>query len=585
MISLPYLERLTGESIKVDVPESRAEAKEVWEWLVALAEEDHEKWRAAFRMHTATSLYLMGLVTSWCQDDDPFYGRLEVDCDFQWEYCWWVQFHSDDVVDTTARQHFKSTWRHVRCLQELAKDPDACIGIFSMDYQSGSLKHLNRIKQELESNEVLKAGWPDVFWKNPRKEASLWNAEKGLNVKRRGGHISPSLSAYTFVGGSLPVGSRFKVLYFDDLEETYNTRSAVSREQLISQFRNALNLGGRKTVRWIPGTFHHESGLLKWLVEQGWQHHALTAEDTSKPPPDIAKLYDRFEGVRPDTGAKIPDGVRDIRLEGEPRFLHPLECAIARFEQGHEVYQRQNMADPFAGVHLRFRPEWVSENMRIQGPLRKVARGCNLYIVSDPSRGIRDAQAAWVIAADAEERLLVVDGFRDHLEPMEWCEKIYHLALSWGQVSTVVDIRVEAVGQSTWDWMLRQYFQNQAYAGPPVYGIGEYRGSSGNEDNPVERMRAWVRLQPLFSSGKIRLPTELIVTNKSGKTFDLIDYFVRVEYLKFPQAQTKDLMDALALIRAPVDKAPEVIYPVQGDLLVDLPREPAGPWGDETSWI
>lgn len=587
--SYTYTERLNQATVELTLPDTREQAKELFAEIAHLAETDPVRWKAEVRAWTAADLYLCGLFCSWWQRRDGWTGRLEVDCDFQFEFARWVQLESDDALDFTARQHAKSTWRHTRIFQEVFRNPETTVGIFSFDLQKGARKHLVRWKTEAETNAVFKAAWDDVLYQDPREDGAFWSVENGCTVRRRGAHIVPTVSAYTFMKG-LPTGARFSILYFDDVETEETVEAVEQRDKVQERFRSAINLGGRGTRVWMPGTFHHTMGLLSDLIKKGWKSHNFPAEDVREEAPDIAEIFDRFGGVRPDTGADIPEEVRSIRLAGAPVYLHPLECAILRFQEGNEKYEQQYMGNPLSGVVHRFRPEWVAPEMRIRADLQDFAAGKFGYLLSDPSKGLRDPAVGLMVAADSDKRLIVVDGFRRKLTPEQWAHEMYLLAVNWSNVMQIQQIRVEVFGQATWDTVLRQYFQAKRYTGAPIYGVGEYRGSTSNKKNDPGLMRAWMRLEPLLRTGRLRFPGELIVTNDDGNPYDLIRYFIDYEYVPFPQPATDDVLDCLSLLGVPEDKVPALVFPdrwVSWQDRDDEPDEPRGfmPGIEQESWL
>lgn len=587
--SYTYHERANGETVELTLPDNLAQAKELWDEVASYAETDPLRWKAAFRMWSAADLYFLGLACSWWQRRDLWTGRLEVDCDFQFDFARWVQLESDDALDYTARQHGKSTWRHTRMFQEIFRNPEITIGIFSFDLQKGARKHLVRWKIEAETNAALKAAWDEVLWNNPREDGAFWSVENGCTVKRRGAHVMPTVSAYTFMKG-LPTGARFGIIYLDDVETEETVEADEQREKVQERFKSAINLGGRGTRTWIPGTFHHTMGLLNNLIKRGWKSHNFPAENVREPAPDIAEIYDRFGGVRPDTGADIPEEVRNVRLAGMPVYLHPLECAILRFQEGNEKYEQQYMGNPLSGVVHRFRPEWVASELRVRADMYDFAAGKFGYVLSDPSKGLRDPAVGLVLAADSDQRLIVVDGFRRKLTPEQWAHEMYLMTVNWSNVMQIQQIRVEVFGQATWDTVLRQYFEKKRYGGPPIFGVGEYRGSSANRKNDPALMRAWMRLEPLFRTSRLRFPEELMVINDDGNPYDLIRYFIDYEYTPFPQPQTDDILDCLSLLGVPEDKAPPLIFPERWVSWQDEapePRQTPGmiPGLEEESWL
>jgi hypothetical protein len=59
------------------------------------------------------------------------------------------------------------------------------------------------------------------------------------------------------------------------------------------------------------------------------------------------------------------------------------------------------------------------------------------------------------------------------------------------------------------------------------------------------------RLVPLFENGRIWLPESLNVTNREGRSEDLVNVFVEQELMAFPVGAHDDMLDALARIAEP----------------------------------
>lgn len=557
-LSYTYTERLNGETVEVTLPENRKQAWEVYREVMALADKDPAAFKGAVRLWTASDLYICGLFHSWSWMTDPWYDRPEVDCDFQFEHARWVQFEGDGSLNYSARKHWKSTWNRVRMSQEIVRDPDVCIAIFSADLKLAQ-KHLNSWKTEVETNDIMKMSWDDVFYQNPRDDGAFWSLEKGCTVKRTRSSISPTVSAYTFLAG-LPDGSRFGIIVYTDIETDKSIEAEEQRDKVKRRFRKSLQLGGIGCRKWFEGTFKHPAGLLRGLIEDRWPAVCFTAEDLEHPPPDIAVLYDECGGRTP-KGSKIPEPVREIRLRGKPRYLHPLQCAMDRWEQTDEVYEMESMGDPLAGQGLRFRPEWVAESLRVKADLHEFARGKLGYILSDPSKGLRDPSVGLVLVTDSDKTITLVGGFRKKASPSEWESLMYGLVSEWQHDIDIRQIRIEVYGQATWDHNLRSYFEARNFNGPPVFGVGTHYGNRRPMDLDQGLFRAWSRLEPLFRTGKLRLPTRLMVTDEKDTPYCLVEYFIDHEYSLFPKPPTDDIFAALSLLGEPEYKVPGLEYP------------------------
>ena len=89
---------------------------------------------------------------------------------------------------------------------------------------------LRVIETALETNEVLRALWPNRVWDNPRKESKKWN-EKEMIVPRRTEWPDPSIRAIG-VGGAV-TGAHPSVLIKDDLITLEAANSPVVMQAAI----------------------------------------------------------------------------------------------------------------------------------------------------------------------------------------------------------------------------------------------------------------------------------------------------------------------------------------------------------------
>ena len=128
-----------------------------------------------------------------------------------------VEADPDGHLDFWAREHWKSSIiTFAGSLQEIAKDPEITIGIFSHNTQHSRDRFVLRLKREMEMNPNLPRYYPDVFWANPKKDASIWSRDSGLIVQRQGNPAEPTLSGWGLVDGQ-PTGSHFRLIIYDDV--------------------------------------------------------------------------------------------------------------------------------------------------------------------------------------------------------------------------------------------------------------------------------------------------------------------------------------------------------------------------------
>jgi phage terminase large subunit-like protein len=77
----------------------------------------------------------------------------------------------------------------------------------------------------------------------------------------------------------------------------------------------------------------------------------------------------------------------------------------------------------------------------------------------------------------------------------------------------------------------------------------------GGKISKVDRIG---KILPDFQNGKILLPRKLDFINYEGKLQNLVDIFIKEEYLTFPTSQHDDMLDALARIK---DEELNIVFP------------------------
>jgi hypothetical protein len=539
-----YKERLSpdAEPVEVELPQSRHDAFDLLATLNRLATEDSVAWKAAVRQYTACDWYVLSLFLSGTQRLDPFTGRPEVDCDFQFNVAREHQFDGDRVLDKSARGHWKSTWRcYVGVTNLVINEPNEVVAIIA-HLKEAAQRHGLRTMNEWANNVELKAAWDDVFYQDVR-EAPLWNQETGCTVKRTLPATLPTLSWHAIM--TAPTGSRVGVFIADDIESEGTVESEDMRKKTLQRFTSFLETGGRVPRIWVNGTHHHSNGLLTHLEKSGaFRTRCHAIEDRTRLAPDIAALYDECGGVMPvrDEGRrqKLPPAVREIRLAGAPPYLHPLEVALKRLDAmstpgGLANYSMQNMGDALAGQERSLDRDWI----RWYTPHpQDWAKGANLYICIDPSKGAGDPTFARVEACKADKTISWVGGLRRKLSPSEFAPAIFNLSMAWIGVGNLIEIRVEEFGQSTWTHMLRTYFDSvNQHVGRLVACSRHSRSNKESEG----RQREWSGLEPLYRMGRRLYPEDgLWEVDENGQRYNMVDYYLDKEYGMFPLPITDD---------------------------------------------
>jgi hypothetical protein len=607
---LRYVERLSPDSPTADVelPQSRSDAFDWLETINRLATEDPLSWKATVRQATSCDWYMLALFMSGSQRVDPFTGRPELDCDFQFTFAREMQFDGDRVLDKSFRGSWKSTWRnYVGITNVVINDPNI-VAVIAAHEKAAAQRHVVRTMQEWESNVELRTAWADVFYDDV-KLSPLWNQESGCTVKRTLPSTLPTLSAHSIL--SAPTGSRVGLFVLDDVESEATVESAEMREKTLKRIASFLETAGRVPRIWINATAHHAQGVVTHLESSGsFRVRCHKLEDTDQEPPDIAALYDACGGVLPlrDEARHevLPKGVRDVRLDGMPVYLHPLEVAQKRLDAmsvpgGLEHYFAQNLGDAWSGQQRRLDKGWI---LYYQADPIDQARGGYGYVCIDPSKGVNDPTVVRLEVTKADRTISWVACLRKKLAPSEFGREILAFLSLWEKVVDIREIRVEEFGQSTWGWILRDYFDRHDQ--PIARVITCNRHSTDNKESRG-RQREWLGLEPLYKSGKRRYPEgglwiEDDNSKRSGKAarlYDVCEYYLENEYGPFPMPKTDDLLaaDYLLTVTKAKNERGEMI-----DIQLDYPetdeeaeRQARGEWrmrratlgadADSTAWM
>lgn len=539
--SVRYTERLSPDAQPMDVQiaASRREAFDmVAECHDLAAKGDADAWQARVRQLTACDWYCLGLFMSGLQRLDPFTGRPECDCDFQFNYAREMQFDSENVLDKSAREHFKTTWRcYVGATCVVLNDPNEVIALAAHEKSFAQRSGVRTVTEWL-NNVELNAAWPDVFFGPDKTAWPLFSQENGVTVNRYLPAVLPTISWHSIL--LVPTGARVGLFIFDDVESETTVESSDMREKTLQRFTSFLQTSGRVPRVWLNGTHHHTQGLLSHLAKSGaFRVRCHPIEDTTRPAPDIAALFDACGGVLPlreELGRHevLPPAVRDIRLDGEPVFLHPLEVAHKRLKAmatpgGLANYYMQNFGNALAGVEYRLDEEWIRH---YSAPANEQARGAYIYILIDPSKGQGDPTFARVEACKSDGTISWVGGLRKKIPPSEFAPEIHKLYTQWKYVGRVVQVRIEEFGQSTWTHHLRVYFESINEPLPTLISCSRHTQSNKESEG---RRREWAGLEPLYRMGRRLFPKDGIwVFDENGRRFDLVEHYVTNEYANFP---------------------------------------------------
>lgn len=498
------------------------EIVDVWECV--LSEFGNEEGVAALGRHDR--FYLL---TNILHRPDAFHPWLYARCRN-------VEMEPDGCLDLWAREHYKSTIiTFAGIIQEIIKDKEITIGLFSHSMKPAK-KFLMMIKAELETNEELKALYPDVFWSNPNSDALAagrqWNSFR-LDVKRETNPREGTVECSGLVDGQ-PTGSHFRLRVYDDVV----TRESVTSSEMIDKTTSAWelsdNLGARgpdgRSRAWHIGTRYHLADTYHHILEK--------------------KL------LKPRLFPATDNGL----VDGKPVFLSAAVLKAKIAIQGNN-FPAQMLQNPAAGKNAMFQKEWLRFTDIRPGTI-------NIYIMGDPASSKKkgsDNTAIPVIAVDAARNKYLVDGYCHKMNLAERWMALRDLRRKWRNQSGVQGVFVgyEKYGmQSDLD-----YFEEKMQEDQDSFEIKQLNWSNNSGQSKDDRVQ---RLVPDCKNGKFFLAQKvdgetsnqkrmresgqayriMQPTNRKdheGNLYALNKHFLD-EFLFFPFAIHDDLIDACSRI-------------------------------------
>lgn len=485
----------------------------------------------------------------------------------RWLYarCREVEAAPDDCLDLWARFHYKSTIiTFAGSVQEILRDPEITIGIFAAVNKTAK-PFLRQIKLELETNNELKALYPDVLWSDPRRQSPKWSEDDGIVVKRRTNPKEATVEAYGLLDGQ-PTGRHFRLRIYDDVVTREVAQSPEMIRKVTETWELSDNLKGGEARRWHIGTRYKLGDTYGIILDRGVL---------------APRLYPAT-----DTG----------RADGNPVFLTPEEWEETKRNQPTQ-YAAQMLQNPAAGEEAAFKPAWLKAAEVRPETL-------HVYVLCDPSKGTpnrrSDRTAIAVIGVDAAMNKYLLDGFRHRMRLNERWQRVKAMHQKWSKMPGVmsVDVGYERYGLQSDLEHFEQQMQLEDYAFP-ITEVAWTRDNAKSKEDRVERLVpdikdgrwflpavvhdegmgdcTWtveddqVRYRPL--KGETRMRTRAKQANRKdlllgpiqrldeeGRVYDLTAAFIE-ELLYFPFGAHDDLIDAASRIYDMDPTAPRILRP------------------------
>ncbi len=387
-----------------------------------------------------------------------------------WLYdrCREVERSPDGYIDIWAREHYKSTIiTFAGIIQEVLRDPEITVGIFSHTNPIATA-FLGQIKREFESNEDLRALFPDIIHDNPERDADSWSLHSGITVKRRSNPKEATIEAHGLVDGQ-PTSRHFKLMVYDDV---VTDKSVYTPEQIFrttEAWSLSDNLGSRGGRKWYIGTRYHFADTYSEIIKKGAA---------------VPRIY------------KATD---NGKLDGNPVFFTMEQWERKKKEQLESTLVCQMLADPLEGKQRVF-------DVRDLGVYEVRPLTLMVYILIDPARSVKPESANTamvVIGLDSAGNKYLLDGYDHKMDLLERWERIRSLWRKWRQEPGVMGIHVgyERFGAiSDLD-----YFKAQQRLENTSFDIVELEWPRDGAKSKLDRVQ---RLVPDIRGHKFYLPYE-----------------------------------------------------------------------------
>ena len=460
---------------------------------------------------------------------------------WSYERCREVERDRDGYLDLWARYHGKSSWiTFAGSIQEIIENPEITIGIFSIT-RSVAMSFLRQIKFELESNEWLKALYPDIFWANPDKDSPKWSENDGIVVKRESNPKEGTVEAWGLID-NMPTGRHFSLRIYDDVvnEKSVTTPEMIQKTTERWELSLSLGEGAHGNREWYVGT--------RYLF--GDTYETMIKRQAAKP-----RLY---------------PATHNGKIDGHPVYMTVDKWEELKRKTSLKTIACQQLLNPAEGAETTFDPAWI-RTYEVR-PLT-----LNVYIVVDPARTKKrtsDRTAIMVVGLDSAHNRYLLDGMLHRMNLSERWQGIRRMRNKWMRKPGIcrVEVGYEKYGSDA----DLDYFTEQMELEREFFTVKPLKWSRDGNDSYVDRVQ---RLEPHFRNGRFFFPyqgketrvqrehrmggaEELIAQpikarDENGRVYNVTEILINEEYLYFPAVHV-DGLDALSRTED-MDMVPPII--------------------------
>ncbi|QDT01278.1 phage terminase large subunit family protein [Adhaeretor mobilis] len=233
-------------------------------------------------------------------------------------------------------------------LQAVLEDQEPYVWIVS-DTKNQAQTHLENIKHELETNELLAADYPGAVGKGPRWRASA--------IELPNGSVIEAYGTGQRLRGRRRGSNRPTLIVCDDLQNDSHIASAAQRELSRHWFDGSLLKAGSKRTNLVnlATALHRDALAMQLLHTPGWKSSLFRAIETW---PTNTDLWDKWEQLYCDR--ETPNAIDKARafyernrakMDAGAVLLWPDEEDLYRLmrmrtEEGRTAFEREKQSSP-----------------------------------------------------------------------------------------------------------------------------------------------------------------------------------------------------------------------------------------------
>lgn len=429
------------------------------------------------------------------------------------ERCREVERDPDEHLDLWSRGHFKSTIiTYAGVAQYILNNPEHSVCI--MSFKAGAADAFaSQIKKAYESNATLLKCFPDILWsERATHEGDQW-AVSEFTVKRRTNRKEASVSTSGLVSG-MRTGGHYNLLVYDDTVTPESVTNAEQIERTTNAWSMSLNLGTvEDTKHWYIGTRYAMFDTYDYMLKLG-------------------TIKERRHICHDENGV--------------PVLLPQKDYDLKKKEMTTRDWASQMLQQPIGEGELLMKEEWFNTYARPPDiPM-------NIYIAADTAQKVGKAND-WtvfsVVGFGGDKRKYLLDLARDKLKQSDRCNKIFSLVEKWNPLIVFYE---ENAAPDDEEYIRRKMEERGRFS----LKMFRRTSSGGSKRQHIES------LEPEHREGLWWYPQAIKYRQYDGTTRDLIQDYLRDEFLVYPQVTHDDIMDCLSNFTAQNDDiTPFLRYP------------------------